>query len=1241
MTHILEPLYIQYFQDQYLTNNRHLSAFKPLSGHPAKDITKIRHTMRYAEPPILQHPERVVPHSKSESFEGNYQPNVALAPTAKKHRYLNQENNHVDDKEVVPSNEVSSSKEGLIPKATSVIRHDKYIEHSPKKSPDSQNIIDSTVSVVQSTGNLGRYNSEIELSTDTDDSGSETSEKPDICKMEEIMKDVDHIVRDKVLEMFRHICKEYQELQKENRSKNSEITELTNIVTDLKKQLLDLTTNQINPNISNGFAENSLQIIEKAKDRTPTPTIDNINIVTTSSDNQPSIIENIQPQTNNCGEDNSSSSNEIAAKESEDIELVQSTSVIASIDDQEKTIKNCTNTNGVTFPTDVEVRSKWIACLGIEKYPSETSIVCLDHFRNSDLDDSYCRNDNLTSELNIHHDSIQQINKHLEETDIESVCRLCATSELLTNSIYESIDNEPISSMIMQSCHPIVVDDGYPSMICSTCLQQLQAAYNFRKRCLDVNRLWYNRQELYKKRKQDDNHIQTSKRQCIQSVPEIGEDNIKDTTFNLTRHILNTENHSGTSEEQIQHVIFTTEPPPLLLIEKNIGSEKQVDDQNDKIETKMPISVETENKTFIVKKTTNKPNQQVIAYKDNKIVIPDGITVRTSKKFESSTGMYSCTITHGLQESVFVMADGYLFTFGLLKGNTSIHNFRFLSLSYISLFRHLRCVLPNCKAKAEQTLLESDTYEDKITVKVPHSHKPPNNQLRKKHMFFHVMRKRMQHDKTLNIRSIYEEVCNQEPEIRQLVPLRNVINEICKHQVSCKLPRITSFEKFYEKIEDECYEKLHFTNTSKQFYQERFCTDDGCMAIVFCNMEVIENITMCTLMYVDASFKIDTFEDFKYQLVTVLVWIDDSYYPILYALVNRKTQEIFKKVFQYLHDVLAPNIRPHEIVTDYEANLYYALGETYLESHIGGSVFYYTQNLYKKICSLNLSRELETNSNFRNLYHMLLMLPLLPVNTISDALNNIELQSKELELSDLAKPIFDHIYTQWISNVTTEMFCVHRLENRINENVIAPFKKLRDYLLLFKRKVDQTHITIGQVVEKLIELDSFLHEVYNKSDKKSFGRDLSSFQKKNVIRAWQFIETHPKININNFFQKVLGYIKCMENQLWIWGFYRYAGDSDDILINVANASVYLGDNGQHEDEDTSLQEHEENETEENAQEYMDSECQDTILSEEVTDNPTIVMEAVIDNDGGVMLQSSDVLNNSKLEKTFFKYIRYE
>lgn len=280
-----------------------------------------------------------------------------------------------------------------------------------------------------------------------------------------------------------------------------------------------------------------------------------------------------------------------------------------------------------------------------------------------------------------------------------------------------------------------------------------------------------------------------------------------------------------------------------------------------------------------------------------------------------------------------------------------------------------------------------------------------------------------------------------------------------------------------------------------------------------------------------------------------------QYYPVLFALVNKKTQDIFRKIFTHLRDVLAPNLKPQQIITDYEANLYYALGETYLESHIGGSVFYYTQNIYKKICSLNLSRDLETNSQFRNIYHMILMLPLLPVNTITDGLNNIEIQAKDANLQELAKPIFQHVWTQWITNVTPELFCVHRLENRINENVIAPFKKLRDFLLLTKGKVCKTQFSIVNVIGKLIELESFLCNTYSKADKKSFGRDLSTSQKKTVLRAWQFIETHPKININSFFSKVLGYIKCMENQLWIWGFYRFSGDVEDQLINASNFSI--------------------------------------------------------------------------------------
>lgn len=258
-------------------------------------------------------------------------------------------------------------------------------------------------------------------------------------------------------------------------------------------------------------------------------------------------------------------------------------------------------------------------------------------------------------------------------------------------------------------------------------------------------------------------------------------------------------------------------------------------------------------------------------------------------------------------------------------------------------------------------------------------------------------------------------------------------------------------------------------------------------------------------------------------------------------------------IFNYLREDLAPNLRPDEIVTDYQAAIYYSLGETYLESHIGGSVFYYTQDLYIKVCSLNLAQELETNSYFRNIYHMILMLPLLPVNTILDGLNNIEVQANEMGQSELSKPLFDYVKNQWMDQVTPDLFCVHRLENRINENVIAPFKKLRDLVMIPKGK--RHEVGICSIVQKIKELENFLQDAYTASLKKSFARDLKSCQKRNVIRAWQFIENHPKININNFFTKVLSYIKCMENQLWIWGFYRFSGENENELINATNFSI--------------------------------------------------------------------------------------
>lgn len=132
--------------------------------------------------------------------------------------------------------------------------------------------------------------------------------------------------------------------------------------------------------------------------------------------------------------------------------------------------------------------------------------------------------------------------------------------------------------------------------------------------------------------------------------------------------------------------------------------------------------------------------------------------------------------------------------------------------------------------------------------------------------------------------------CFSDPAIKALVPLRNVINEICRHQQFQQPPMVRSFEELYKSIESERFEKLHFTLNCVQFYQEKFETECGGLAIVFGNRKVIEQTSGSKVMYVDASFKIESNESFSYQLVTVLVWVEDS---VRSSFVNNNNHNIY------------------------------------------------------------------------------------------------------------------------------------------------------------------------------------------------------------------------------------------------------------------------------------------------------------------------------------------------------------
>lgn len=123
---------------------------------------------------MLQNPERVIPSSECERFERTFQPNVALAPPLLKKRRCSRE---------------------------SAIRSPPVKQERQDEEPHS-----TGVSVVQSTP---KYGSEIELSTDTEDSASEAAEKNgEMGKIEEALKSVEEETRNRVMELVRRLAKE-------------------------------------------------------------------------------------------------------------------------------------------------------------------------------------------------------------------------------------------------------------------------------------------------------------------------------------------------------------------------------------------------------------------------------------------------------------------------------------------------------------------------------------------------------------------------------------------------------------------------------------------------------------------------------------------------------------------------------------------------------------------------------------------------------------------------------------------------------------------------------------------------------------------------------------------------------------------------------------------------------------------------------------------------------------------------
>ena len=147
------------------------------------------------------------------------------------------------------------------------------------------------------------------------------------------------------------------------------------------------------------------------------------------------------------------------------------------------------------------------------------------------------------------------------------------------------------------------------------------------------------------------------------------------------------------------------------------------------------------------------------------------------------------------------------------------------------------------------------------------------------------------------------------------------------------------------------------------------------------NTYQLELLRLATQVHFDATFKV--LPTVFYQLCTLFAPFADAAFPVVYALMSRKTQALYTGVFAKVQEFV-PDFSPTSAMADFEEASAAAFQSVFGDVAISGCWFHFAQAVVKRVnkdASINVA-------HVRDTVHCLVALPLLPPQAILDAVVN-------------------------------------------------------------------------------------------------------------------------------------------------------------------------------------------------------------------------------------------------------------
>jgi len=158
--------------------------------------------------------------------------------------------------------------------------------------------------------------------------------------------------------------------------------------------------------------------------------------------------------------------------------------------------------------------------------------------------------------------------------------------------------------------------------------------------------------------------------------------------------------------------------------------------------------------------------------------------------------------------------------------------------------------------------------------------------------------KRRAEDDDLPLRQIFDDVCRTSANAGQHLSFADLEGSMYKRRRKARPTLPTTSAEADDAVRGSRYALLD----DSPFYRGLADAGENGSALVFASDAQLSLLQSATQIYFDATFKV--VPTIYYQLFTVFVPYADAAFPVLYALMSRKTQALYTKVFQLLLELV-------------------------------------------------------------------------------------------------------------------------------------------------------------------------------------------------------------------------------------------------------------------------------------------------------------------------------------------------